>query len=42
LQEFFGRFFPAGLDQERLDLAAAMFEQSRPQLFHQVIESSHE
>jgi FkbH-like protein len=43
LQEFFTRFFPSGgLGKEGLNLPAAIFEQKRPQLFHQVIESSHE
>ena len=42
LQEFFARFFPAGLGKDQLDLPEMIFEQSRPQLFHQVIESSHE
>jgi FkbH-like protein len=42
LREFFARLFPAGLSQEEFDLPASAFTQSRPQLFHQVIESSHE
>jgi len=42
LQEFFARFFDAGLGQDGLDLPAAAFVKCRPQLFHQVIESSHE
>jgi FkbH-like protein len=42
LQECFARFFPAGLGKGNVDLPAAVFEQQRPQLFHQVIESNHE
>ncbi len=42
LQECLARFFPAGLGKESLDLPAAIFDEHRPQLFHQVIESNHE
>jgi FkbH-like protein len=41
LQEFFRVFFPAGVPTDRLELTAGIFEQKRPSLFHQVIESSN-
>jgi FkbH-like protein len=41
LQEFFRVFFPAGVPADKLELTAGVFEQNRPQLFHQVIESSY-
>jgi FkbH-like protein len=41
LQEFFRVFFPAGVPADGLELTATVFEHNRPQLFHQVIESSN-
>lgn len=41
LQEFFRIFFPSGILAEWLELSAGVFEQNRPKLFHQVIESSN-
>jgi FkbH-like protein len=41
LQDFFRVFFPAGVPTDGLELTAGVFEQNRPQLFHQVIESSN-
>jgi FkbH-like protein len=42
LQEFFRGFFPTGVPADGLELTAEVFEHNRPQLFHHVIESSHE
>ncbi len=36
LQEFFGRFAKADLSEDGLELSASAFEQSRPELFHNV------
>ena len=42
VQEFFARFWPDGLPQDGLELEASVFAEFCPQLFHQVIEPSHE
>ncbi len=41
LQEFFSRFLPNGLPEDKLELDASVFAGNRPQLFHQVIESNN-
>ena len=40
LQEFFGRFLQPPLDDGRLELPAALFDQHCPSMFHQVIEKN--
>jgi FkbH-like protein len=39
LQEFFRRFFPLGLPDEKLDLSAELFTKNCPQLSHNVTET---
>ena len=41
IQEFFARFFPDGLPKDGVELEAGRFAETRPPLFHEVIEMSY-